>query len=100
MDGSFCPLLDTESGSHYFCFVWNYGRIEIPFQHICAGPPFDTAGSRRELLDRLNAVPGVSFSEDIFVRRPGLPTGAFGDEAVLVQLPAVFNWMIERYQPA
>ncbi|WP_190394355.1 hypothetical protein [Nocardiopsis quinghaiensis] len=46
------------------------GTAEVVLQHLRARPPFDTMDMRRELLDRLNAVPGTDLPEDALDRRP------------------------------
>ena len=96
-DGSFCPMLDTPSGTHYFVYVWTYGRVEVPFQYICAGRPFDSDENKLELLERFNSVSGVNFSDDQLMGRPSVVIDVFTDQAVLRDFVAVLDWMHEQY---
>ena len=57
-DGSMVPVLDVLGASYFPFSVWTYGRLEINFQYMTNGP-FADEEMRRELLAKLNALPGV-----------------------------------------
>lgn len=69
VDGSFIPVLDHNGKPHYPLAMYTYGRIEIQFQWLTK-PPFDDMALRRELLGRLNQIPGISLPEEAIGRRP------------------------------
>jgi hypothetical protein len=92
--GSFVPILRHKDTDHQLFAVWTYGTLEIYFQYHAYKPPFDSEERRRELLDRLNAIPGVSLPADVLTKRPGIPLSTFAREAALSQLLDVYAWVI------
>ena len=72
VDGSFVPVLDHNGQSHYPIALYGNGWVEVQFQWLMRRPPFDDLDLRRELLRRLNEVPGVSFADDAITRRPSI----------------------------
>jgi len=79
--GSFFPIQDLADGRTLLPFaLWTGGQVEIQFQHISV-PPFDDVDGRRPLLDRLNAVDGVTIDASRLTKRPSfsIATLAVGD---------------------
>lgn len=93
--GSFIPILDVDEQSHYPVAVWTYGTIEVQFQHMQNRPPFDNLELRRELLDRLNGIHGISLPDDSLGRRPSFPIKVLTRDDHLDQFIAVLDWFIE-----
>jgi hypothetical protein len=62
-DGSFYPVLDMHGEQYYPINIWTYGKIEIQFQWLMNKPPFNDEMKRKELLRRLNQIPGVEIPE-------------------------------------
>jgi hypothetical protein len=71
------------------------GEIEIRFQYLPKGP-FESEEKRRELLDRLNEVEGISLPADSIAGRPGIPMAAFPDEARVDSFLKVMDWVVEE----
>jgi hypothetical protein len=71
-DGSWIPVFSAQGREHYPIVLWSYGKIEVQFQHLKARAPFDSEQTRLELLQRVNAIPGVSFGADVITRRPSI----------------------------
>jgi hypothetical protein len=95
-DGSFVPTLTHKGVRHQLLAVWTYGVVEIYFYWFAYKPPFSSEEKRKELLDRLNSIPGVSLPQDAITRRPTIPLSTFGDEAALRQLLETYDWVIEE----
>jgi hypothetical protein len=101
-DGSFFPMVDHATGSDWTIGVWTYGRVEVQFQHLArehafgSAPPITNEAKRRELLERLNAVPGVSLPEDAIGRRPGIPLAVFVVPGALDQFLKVLDWLVDQ----
>ena len=98
-EGSFIPVLDY-AGQNYFPLALvisaTYGAAEIQFQHLARRPPSDDIGLRREFLRRLNAIPGVSLSEDAVTRRPKIPLGLLAtDPQALEAFKGVLDWFCQ-----
>lgn len=91
-NGSFVPCLSHGREVHYPFAVWSNGSIEIYFQHYKA--PFDSEVKKRELLNRLNAIQGVSIPESALSKRPNIQLAVFSAPDRRKELLAVFNWFI------
>src|SRR5215475_5384508 len=94
-DGSFFPMFDYQGKQYWLIAVWTYGRIEIQFQMMKTTPPFEAEAKRVELLQRLNALPGVTIPPDAITRRPSIRLSVLQDETVLQQFLAICDWIIQ-----
>lgn len=94
----FLRTWDPATSSHKLWALALYPRLgtaEVVFQHLRSRPPFDTVDMRRQLRDRLNAVPGIDLPEDALDRRPNFRlevlTGEGGQRVL-----EVLAWFRER----
>ncbi len=99
-DGSFFPLLDHGGDTHWLISAWTFGRIEVQFQWLKAKPPFSDEAKRLDLLQRLNAIPGVNLPPDAITRRPSVSLAVLADDAALKMLLAVLDWVIGEVRTA
>lgn len=78
--------------------MWSSGTIEIYFQWYATKPPFSDEGRRRELLERLNSIPGadINIPLDALRKRPNVPLVAFAADGACDQLLAIFDWFISE----
>ncbi|MHC1763617.1 MAG: hypothetical protein AB9869_04820 [Verrucomicrobiia bacterium] len=97
-NGSFNPVFDHNEVDHYPFAVWTYGAAEIHFCWLSNKPPFDSEDKRRELLNRLNQVPGIRLPEAAITRCPGIPLPVFSMPESLEILLKAFNWFIGEIQ--
>lgn len=95
-DGSMIPVLDVDGTPHWLVAVWTYARAEMQFQHMAAKPPFDDLALRRDLLARLNRIPGVSLPEAKIDARPSIPLAALADEEHLSEFLSALDWCVEQ----
>lgn len=93
-DGSFAPVFSWKGTDYYPVFVWSTGVGKIQFQWLKLRPPFDSLEKRRELLDRLNAVPGIAIPEDSLGGRPSFPLKALVPVEARKSFLAVLDWVI------
>jgi len=92
--GSFTPMLRRGSTDHYIFTVYSYGSVEVLFQWYAAKPPFADENLRRAMLQKLNAIPGVSISEDSLKRRPNVSLTTLTASSTLQQFLDVFDWYV------
>jgi hypothetical protein len=59
-------------------------------------PPFDAEAKRVKLLQRLNALPGVTIVPTAITRRPPLALSLLQDDTVLQQFLAIGDWIIQE----
>ena len=94
--GSFVPILDYNGKSYYPVGIWTYGKAEIKFNWLKSMPPFSEESKRRELLNRLNKISGVSIPADAISRLPSIPLSVFKDETSLKQFFETLEWVIKE----
>ena len=94
--GSFIPVLVVGKSRGYPLACYTHGRAEVNF-HIMTAPPFDDYDLRRELLARLNKLPGVSIPDDAITGRPSIELARLGQDAAMLEgFEAVLDWFCEK----
>ena len=94
--GSFMPMFDYRGVTYWTLGVGTQGRVIIQFGMMKARPPFDNEDRRKELLGRLNAIPGVAVPEDGINRYPSIPLAVLDNENSLEQFIEVFQRVIDE----
>ena len=98
-NGSYIPVYDAPSGTAYSLFaVWTSCWLEFYFQHYKNWPPFDELEKRKELMKRLNEIPGVNLTENEIDKRPSVPLSIFQNEANLKALQSAFEWFVAQLE--
>lgn len=99
--GSFAPFFDyynSDDDSFPSFAVWTTGSVEIYFQHMKNRPVFNTDAKRRELLMKLNSIPGISIPENAIGRRPSFSLDVFRDQNALKMFLESLEWVIQEVQ--
>ncbi len=97
-DGSFSPMLDHAVRNCWTVAVWTYGSVEMQFQHMRVGPPFDEEELRLALQERLNRIQGISIQADSLTKRPNIPLANLVDTSNLQQFLEALDWVVEQYR--
>jgi len=95
-NGSFIPTLTHAGTDHGLFAVWTLGRVEIFFYWYASKAPFESETKRLELLDRLNAIHGVSLQADSINKKPQISIDVLKNAQALEKFKAVFEWYIEQ----
>lgn len=93
--GSFVPVLDYNDTSHQLFAVWSSGSLEVYFYWYKYKQPFDAEARRLQLLEKFNAIPGVSLPADAIDRRPNMPLEVFVDDSNRHKLFETFEWYLK-----
>jgi len=81
------------------CFIiYTYGVVEMQFQHMKTSP-FNDEAKRKELFDKINAIPGVNISLDKINKRPQIKFAILYDKDNLEQFLSVFDWYFDEIKP-
>lgn len=72
--------------------LWTYGLVELQFQHM--ERPFDDLELRRELMERLNRIPGVSLPEEKLSKRPSFAVSVLDQETAWTQFLEAMEWYL------
>ena len=96
--GALGPLVPYKGVDHRLFYVWTYGRVDVQLGWMASHDesPFHPEDKRRELLRKLNEIPGVVLSEDRIDKYPSVPLAALVEEASLGQFLKTFNWVIDQ----
>lgn len=94
--GSFIPEYRQSGVKHFPLGVWTYGRAEVQFERLKAYPPFENEELRKELLGRLNKIPGVSLPPDAVSRRPSIILSELSKGDRLAEFVRVLDWVVAR----
>ena len=93
--GSFVPVYSHKGQEHQAFAVYSSGVVEIHFQWYLTKPPFDSSDRRKEMLAKLNDIPGVSISPDRLEKRPSIDLDIFSGSAELEQFFKIFEWYLD-----
>lgn len=94
--GSFIPVVHHDGTDYQLFALWSSGSVEIYFYWYAYKGVFQSPPKRREMLDLLNSIPGVSLGADAIDRRPNIPLAALTDPAALRQFLDVFEWFLAQ----
>jgi hypothetical protein len=94
--GSFVPTLEHHGTDHQLFAVWSSGSVEVYFYWYAYKPLFASEARRLEILEKLNAIPGIALPESAIRRRPNIPLADLVGDNRLDQFLEVFNWYLEQ----
>lgn len=94
--GSFVPVCAIGDLKYQWFAAWTSGMVEIYFQWLAYKHPFVDEAHRRELLDRLVAIPGVEIAPEAISRRPSFDMKHLVEPANLQRFFSVFDWALQR----
>lgn len=96
VSSGFVPIFQHNGREHQLFQVQISGKVEIYFYWYQYKPTFDTEVKRRELLKRLNAIPGVQkMPDEVISKRPGIPLSVLKNDAALRQFLEIFDWFLQ-----
>ena len=82
----------------YPAILWTYGRLELQFKSMKERPFFSDIERRRELMRNLNAIDGVSITEDQISKRPAIPLAVLTSSPSQVEkLLEVLRWAAQQF---
>ncbi len=92
--GSFVPTHRRGGSEHSVVSVWTDGLFVLRFGALKKEPPFCDQALRRELLERLNAVPGFDLPPDVIDLYPSLPLALLSEPGVMEALTETLDWSV------
>lgn len=93
-DGTFYPRIEYDGRLYTLFTVGTDGRIAIYFGTLMETPRFAATEKRRELLDRLNQLEGVSIDLSRIDLYPAIPISALMSDETITKFLDVFNWVV------
>jgi hypothetical protein len=99
--GGFVVIYDAPDGTAHQLFeVWTNGYIELFFKYLANKGPFADEALRRDLMARLNDIPGIEVPEAAVAKRPNVSFDRLPADASLDRFLAVFDWAIAEIRRA
>ena len=101
-DGSVSTGFTRKDGIQlYPAILWTYGRLEWQFKAMMGRPFFNDIEHRRELMNKLNAMRGVSISEEQISKRPAISLAVLTSSPSDVEkLLATLTWAVQEFMSA
>lgn len=97
--GSCIPRLFLASRRLLLFALWTYGTVEMQFQYLRV-PPFNDVEMRKDLIQRLNSIPGISIPENAVDRRPSFDLAALQEEEPRKRFLEAMQWAIDLARAA
>lgn len=77
-------------------YVYLGGGVDVSFAGLKRQAAFEAPERRRELLDKLNALPGVSIPEEKLDLWPSVPLRALSEDSPREELLRALDWMLRE----
>jgi hypothetical protein len=94
VDGSIVPRLWLDGHRYLFFSLYSSGVVELSPQWMKTMPGFEPDERRREFLERINRIPGVSVPGDAIARRPSFPIRLLETDEARQAFFDVMQWAI------
>jgi hypothetical protein len=98
--GGVVPVLQYGDIKVYPCRMTTDGFFVIPLDWLKRKPPFKDESARRELLKRLNEIPGIKFGDEMLAKRVRIPFAQLTNPEATTNLKAAIRWLIEQVNAA
>lgn len=95
-EGGVLPYIEVGQQNYYVFRMTTLGRLVFHFDWLYKKPPFRDVLVRKELLARINEIPGVQFSEDVLTKRARIPLDGLTTSEAVDRLKSAVTWLIEQ----
>jgi hypothetical protein len=95
-EGGIVPIIKNARAKYQICRMASEGWFVFRFDWLYKKPPFNDESVRRQLLAKINEIPGVNFSEDVLTKRARIPFEKLTTNEALQKLKSVLSWLIEQ----
>jgi hypothetical protein len=90
---SFAPKITANGVDYYFFKVTTDGHVEVWFQYMMNKTLLAELSIRRDLLAKLNEIPGVSISEERLAGKPKFRLEVLSSKEAMLKFNAAFEWL-------
>jgi hypothetical protein len=99
-EGGIVPLIESKEQKFHLCRLATPGRIVFCFDWLCQKPPFEDERLRRELLQKINQIPGAQFADDKLTKRAKIQFEKLTSPAAMEALKSALKWEIDMLSTA
>ena len=96
MHGSFTATLNTDNGKQWLVYFMKAWTVRIPFGWLLQYPPFDDKDKRVELLNKINEIPGVDWSETEADKWPTFSLAILNDPNFCQRFLGILTWIKQQ----
>lgn len=93
---AFVPHFHIDGSDHRLIKVRVDGGLVMLFGYLARKPPFADEALRRELLRRLNQLPGVSIPEERLSGKPWFPLSVLVNSDALARFKETVEWAVQQ----
>lgn len=94
--GGIVPMIQHGKMKYHVCRMATQGWLVFRFDWLYKKPPFSDESVRRQLLAKINEVPGLHFGDNVLTRRARIPLDKLTTLEALEKLKAAVSWLIEQ----
>lgn len=95
-EGGIVPTIQHGKTKYHVCRMATQGWFVFRFDWLYKKSPFSDESVRRQLLAKINEIPGVVFGEDVLTKRARIPFEKLTSIEAVEKLKAVMAWLIEQ----
>jgi hypothetical protein len=100
VEGSFVPIYYDGAREHRLFVIRTRGSVELYVHVYASKPPFNDPALLDELLQHINAIPGITMPADAFTRQNHVPLEVLAPAPVLAQFFETYEWYLEQIRLA
>jgi len=90
---AFAPLLRVKNRDQFFFKVTTDGSVQLWFLYLANKLPFSDESLRRQLLEKINLIPGVKIEETRINGKPSFPIKLLVNKDSLQKFKDTFEWV-------
>lgn len=95
-EGGIVPIIERGKNRFHVCRLATQGWFVFRFDWLYKKPPFSDEAVRRQLLVKINEIPGVTFGEDVLTKRARIPFEKLATGEAMEKIKSAVSWLIER----
>ena len=95
-DGGVVFIIRRGGIKYHVCRMSTQGRFVFGFDWLSRKVPFSEESVRKELLGKINSIPGVKLKDDVINRRGRIPFEKLTSKEAMSKLQETVLWLIEQ----
>lgn len=95
-EGGIVPTIKHGETKYHVCRMATQGWFVFRFDWLYKKPPFSDEAVRRQLLAKINEIPGVNFGENVLTKRAKISFDKLNTSDALEKLKSTVAWLIEQ----
>lgn len=98
--GGIVPIIEKGKVNYHVCRMSTQGWFVFRFDWLYKKPPFNDEAVLRNMLAKINEIPGVHFDDDVLTKRARILFEKLANPVAIEKLKAAVTWLIEQVKAA